>query len=59
MVGVMSESDPSGYRDSPDTTDPDGTGTGTGASGGSDGTLTTDDSAQREDSVERPGNEPD
>jgi hypothetical protein len=56
----MSESDRTGYRESPDTTD------GPVAPGGeqiegSDGeaTLTTDDDAQREDSVERPGNEPD
>jgi hypothetical protein len=56
----MSETDPSGYGDSPDTTD------GAVAPGaeqveGTDGeaTLTTDDDAQREDSVERPGNEPD
>jgi hypothetical protein len=56
----MSESDPSGYSDSPDTSD------GAVAAGaeqveGAEGaaTLTTDDDAQREDSVERPGNEPD
>lgn len=62
-------SDPTGYRESPDTTDgpapagpasddlvdgapgadrPDG--------GASDTTLTTDDDAQRDDSVQRPGN---
>ena len=61
----MSESDNSGYRESPDTTDgpsesnlvdgvpgedrPDG--------GESDVTLTTDDDAQRDDSVVRGGNE--
>jgi hypothetical protein len=53
----MSESDPSGYGDSPDTTDPDKTATGAGSD--SDATLTTDDEAQRDDAVERPGNEPD
>lgn len=53
----MSESDPSGYRDSPDTTDP-GTAAGT-APGDPDATLTTDEDAQRDDSVTRPGNEPD
>jgi hypothetical protein len=57
----MSESDPSGYGDSPDTTDgpvaddqQDTAGTAA-----SDATLTTDSEAQREDSVLRPGNEPD
>ena len=61
----MSESDNSGYRESPDTTDgpsesnlvdgvpgedrPDG--------GEDDVTLTTDDDAQRDDSVVRGGNE--
>ncbi|MGR7024280.1 hypothetical protein [Geodermatophilus sp. URMC 62] len=61
----MSESDSSGYRESPDTTDgpsesnlvdgvpgedrPDG--------GEDDVTLTTDDDAQRDDSVVRGGNE--
>ena len=56
----MSETDDTGYRDSPDTTD------GPVAPGGeqvdgdaSDVTLTTDTEAQREDSVMRPGNEPD
>ena len=59
----MSESDPTGYRDSPDTTDgrvegdqqdgaQDSAGTG-------DAALTTDTEAQRDDSVMRPGNEPD
>ncbi len=61
----MSESDNSGYRESPDTTDgpsesnlvdgvpgedrPDG--------GEDDVTLTTDDDAQRDDSVVRGGNQ--
>jgi hypothetical protein len=58
----MSESDPTGYGDSPDTTNgpvesdqqdgQDATDTG-------DATLTTDSEAQRDDSVMRPGNEPD
>ena len=56
----MSESDPSGYGDSPDTSDAT-TGGAAGAEDETDSTatLTTDDEAQREDSVERPGNEPD
>jgi hypothetical protein len=61
----MSESDPSGYGDSPDTSD------GAVAAGAeqvegaeSDGpgagpTLTTDDDAQRDESVARPGNDSD
>jgi hypothetical protein len=62
----MSEPDPTGYRESPDTTD------GPVAPGheqmedveGADGqqggvSLTTDSEAQRDDSVMRPGNEPD
>ena len=55
----MSESDPTGYRESPDTTD------GPVADGPTDGdaegsaTLTTDDAAQKDDGVVRPGNEPD
>jgi hypothetical protein len=60
--------DPTGYSDSPNTTDPtdggnlvDGT---TGHNRSDRGeldmtTLTTDDDAQREDAVVRPGNEPD
>lgn len=63
----MSEADPSGYGDSPDTTDGsvrrdivDGTpGNDPADAGAKDTTLTTDDAAQREDSVARPGNEPD
>jgi hypothetical protein len=56
----MSESDPTGYGESPDTTD------GAIGPGGSqqegdaaDVTLTTDDEAQKDDGVARPGNEPD
>ena len=56
----MSQSDDTGYRESPDTAD------GPVAPGeeqmeGSDGdaTLTTDDDAQRDDAIARPGNESD
>ena len=52
----MSEPQSTGYGDSPDTTDPDGVGLDQEGNGTS---LTTDEAAQREDSVERPGNEPD
>ena len=60
----MSEPDPTGYRESPDTTDgPVGPGgeqmDGGDGGGGGDVTLTTDSEAQREDSVLRPGNAPD
>jgi hypothetical protein len=62
----MSESDPSGYGDSPDTTDPAGQAQDSAqesapdaGSAGGDATLTTDDEAQRDDTLERPGNEPD
>jgi hypothetical protein len=62
----MSEN-PTGYRESPDTTDGsvgqgmvDGTpGNDVADAGEKDTQLTTDDSAQRDDAVERPGNEPD
>jgi hypothetical protein len=53
----MSESDPTGYRDSPDTTD--GTAPATDDAPQGSGELTTDDEAQRDDGVARPGNEPD
>jgi hypothetical protein len=63
MAGDMSEPDSTGYQDSPDTTDPQ---SGAGApdaggpdAGGSDAALTTDDDAQKDDGVVRPGNEPD
>jgi hypothetical protein len=56
----MSESDPTGYGESPETTD------GPVAPGGeqaptedADATLTTDDDAQHDDGVVRPGNLPD
>ena len=59
----MSESDPTGYGDSPDTTDgpveDDQQDAAQGAAGNGDVTLTTDSEAQRDDSVMRPGNEPD
>jgi hypothetical protein len=63
----MSESNPTGYRESPDTTDGpapdnliDGTpGNDVADAGEKDTTLTTDDQAQREDSEARPGNSPD
>jgi hypothetical protein len=57
-------SDPTGYRESPDTTDGpaadnmiDGTpGNDVADAGEKDTTLTTDDDAQRDESVARPGN---
>jgi hypothetical protein len=63
----MSESDPTGYRESPDTTNgPTNTNMVDGVPGEdrSDGgeqdtTLTTDDDAQRDDGIVRPGNVPD
>ncbi len=58
----MSESDATGYRESPDTTDgpveQDQSDAGDGGTG-DDVTLTTDTEAQREDSVMRPGNQSD
>ena len=60
----MSESDPTGYQDSPDTADgdvgPGGTQQGGGdRPAGNEATLTTDDDAQKDDGIVRPGNEPD
>jgi len=52
----MTEPDNTGYQDSPDTTDPAGAADGT-AEGSTP--LTTDDDAQTDDGVIRPGNEPD
>jgi hypothetical protein len=53
----MSEPDPTGYRESPDTTDGPVAPGGEQLEGeGGDATLTTDSEAQREDSVLRPGN---
>lgn len=62
MGSGMSESDPTGYRESPDTTDgpvapgEDQTDDGVDQS---DTTLTTDEGAQSDDGVVRPGNTPD
>jgi hypothetical protein len=64
----MSESDPTGYRESPDTTNGPATSNlvdGVPGEDRSDGgerdeaTLTTDDEAQRDDGTIRPGNVPD
>jgi len=63
----MSESDPTGYRESPDTTDgpvgedqiDDTRGNDRADAREQDTTLTTDDDAQRDDSEARPGNSPD
>ncbi|HEX2073528.1 MAG TPA: hypothetical protein VHF92_07060 [Geodermatophilus sp.] len=61
----MTESDPTGYRESPDTADAkenliDGqTGDNASDRGELDTTLTTDDEAQRDDLPVRPGNAPD
>ncbi len=60
----MSESDPTGYGESPDTTDVrsqdnmiDGAPGQDQSDGGErDTTLTTDDDAQRDDETSRPGN---
>ena len=60
----MTESQPTGYRESPDTTDADASsnmvdgtpGNEAGDRGELDTTLTTDDDAQRDDGVARPGN---
>ena len=58
----MSENQPSGYGDSPDTADADEnlidgqTGDNASDGGESDTVLVTDDEAQRDDSVARPGN---
>ena len=57
---TMSEADPTGYNDSPDTTDDAAApAEQDAATPASDTTLTTDDDAQRDDGVVRPGNEPD
>jgi hypothetical protein len=56
----MSESDSTGYQESPDTTDGPVAEDHTDAGGdAADVTLTTDEEAQRDDSIMRPGNEPD
>jgi hypothetical protein len=56
MTEDMTEPENTGYQDSPDTTDPAG---GSGGAGEADAALTTDDDAQADDGVVRPGNEPD
>lgn len=53
----MSEPEGTGYRDSPDTTD--GTAPAPDDAAEGSATLTTDDEAQRDDGVARPGNESD
>jgi hypothetical protein len=63
----VTESQPTGYRESPDTTDAnsstnlvDGTpGNEASDRGELDTTLTTDDDAQEDDAVARPGNSAD
>ncbi|HEV7725337.1 MAG: uncharacterized protein JWQ26_1204 [Modestobacter sp.] len=58
----MSESQPTGYHESADTADTDEnlidgkTGDDVADKGAADTVLTTDDDAQRDDSVARPGN---
>jgi hypothetical protein len=52
----MTEPESTGYQDSPDTTDPAAESAGAGQD---DSALTTDDDAQTDDGVVRPGNEPD
>jgi hypothetical protein len=58
MAEDMTEPENTGYQDSPDTTDP---AAGASAEGTDEGSaeLTTDDGAQQDDGVVRPGNEPD
>jgi hypothetical protein len=55
----MSESDPTGYREGPDTTDGPVADDRTGDGPAADATLTTDDDAQSDDGIVRPGNQPD
>ena len=55
----MSETDPTGYRESPDTSDGPVADDQTGDAPESSVTLTTDDEAQEDDGVVRPGNQPD
>jgi len=52
----MTEPERTGYQDSPDTTDPGETTKDAGEAGP---TLTTDDDAQSDDGIVRPGNEAD
>jgi hypothetical protein len=55
----MSESDPTGYGESPETTDGPVADDQTGDSAEGSATLTTDEDAQGDDGVVRPGNAPD
>ena len=55
----MSEPDGTGYQDSPDTTDGPVDEKQTGNGPEAESTLTTDDDAQKDDGVVRPGNEAD
>jgi hypothetical protein len=52
-------SDPTGYRESPDTTDGPVADDQTHDAPEGDAPLTTDDDAQADDGVVRPGNQPD
>ena len=52
-------SDPTGYRESPDTTDGPVAEDQTDGGPEADARLTTDDEAQAEDGIMRPGNVPD
>jgi hypothetical protein len=52
-------SDPTGYRESPDTSDGPVADDQTADGPEADATLTTDDEAQQDDGVVRPGNQPD
>ncbi len=57
----MTEADPTGYGESPDTGDgpvaPDQDAEGAAGGDGAEVTLTTDEDAQADDSVLRPGND--
>jgi hypothetical protein len=55
----MTEPDSTGYQDSPDTTDGPVRSRQTGDGPEGSAALTTDDDAQSDDGVVRPGNEPD
>jgi hypothetical protein len=52
----VSEPRPTGYQESPDTTDGPVETTDTDAAAAAETTLTTDEDAQADDSVARPGN---
>ena len=57
--GALSGSDPTGYREPPDTTDGPVADDQTGDGGAATATPATDDVAQKGDVVVRPGKEPD